>query len=130
MIMNIFELEILSDIAIICIFSVLMGTAAWSKFQSLTTPEWFIKQFENTIVSKLPMGAAWAYWKIAIFEAILTIAFLVSLFIPMVLPYALTGSLFLFASLCFGLRITGDFQGSANMFIYFAATLVSLQMVR
>jgi hypothetical protein len=130
MIMNIFELEILSDIAIIFIFTVLMGTAAWSKFQSLSTPEWFKKQFENTIVSKLPFGPALAYWKIAIFEAILALVFIASLFMPILLPYALTGSLFLFASLCFGLRIAGDFQGSANMFIYFAATLISLQMVR
>jgi hypothetical protein len=130
MIMNIFELEILSDIAIIFIFAVLMGTAAWSKFSSLSTPEWFVKQFENTRIAKLPFGADLAYWKIAIFEAVLTIVFIASLFMPILLPYALTGSLFLFGVLCFGLRITGDFQGSANMFIYFAATLVSLQMVR
>jgi hypothetical protein len=47
-----------------------------------------------------------------------------------ILPYALCGALFLFSMLCFGLRIAYDFQGSANMFVYFAATLISLYLVR
>jgi len=117
-------------IAIAFIYAVLMGTAAWSKLKSRSTPEWFVKQFENTAVAKLPIGPALAYWSIAIFEAILAILFILSPVFPVLNQIALSASLFLFGGLCFGLRITGDFQGSANMFIYFAATLISLQMVR
>lgn len=127
--MNI-EINTLRNIAIILIFTVLFGTAAFDKFKTLKTPEWFVKQFENTIIAKLPGGAVFGYWQIATLETLLTLAFLTSLFMPAVLPYALTGALFLFGFLCFGLRIVSDFQGSANMFIYFTATLVSLFVTR
>ena len=115
--------------AIIFIYVLLFGTAAFDKWKSLSTPEWFIKQFENTFINKLPGGASVGYWFIATFEAILTVVFLISIFNFVLLPYALLGSLFLFGTLLFGLRITYDFQGSANMFIYFGTTLLSLFFV-
>ena len=115
--------------AIILIFVVLFGTAAWDKFKSGKTPDWFIKQFENTFIAKMPGGTALGYWKIATLEAVLTLAFLASLVLPALLPFALVSSLFMFGFLLFGLRLINDFQGSANMFIYFTATLVSLFLV-
>jgi hypothetical protein len=121
--------QLIRNFAIIFIYAVLLGTSTYDKWKSLTTPEWFKKQFENTFISKLPGGATLGYWFIASFEAVLTIAFLASLISFAVLPYALLGSLFLFGVLLFGLRLTYDFQGSANMFTYFGTTLLSLYLV-
>lgn len=121
--------QLIRNFAIIFIYAVLFGTAAYDKWKSLSTPEWFIKQFENTFISRLPGGARAGYWVIGTFEALLTILFLISIFNFILLPYALVGSLFLFGMLLFGLRITYDFQGSANMFTYFGTTLLSLFLV-
>lgn len=115
--------------AISFIFTVLFGTAAAGKFKTLSTPDWFVKQFENTFIARLPGGARLGYWKIAVFELLLTIAFIGSFFAPELLSYALVGSLFMFGGLCFGLRLISDFQGSANMFVYFAASLISLLVI-
>ncbi len=123
------SLQLIRNFAIIFIYAVLLGTSTYDKWKSLTTPDWFKKQFENTLISKLPGGATLGYWFIATFEAVLTMAFLASIFSFAVLPYALLGSLFLFGVLLFGLRLTYDFQGSANMFTYFGTTLVSLYLV-
>ena len=117
------------NFAIIFIYVLLFGTAAFDKWKTLSMPDWFGKQFENTFISKLPGGASVGYWFIAAFEALLTLVFIISVFNFALLPYALLGSLFLFGFLLFGLRITYDFQGSANMFIYFGTTLLSLFFV-
>ena len=117
------------NIAIIFIYVVLFGTAAFEKWKSLSTPEWFTKQFANTVIARLPGGATIGYWVIAGLEALLTIVFLIALFNPLFLPYALLGSLFLFGILLIGLRLSYDFQGSANMFTYFGVTLLSLFLV-
>ena len=117
------------NFAIIFMYVLLFGTAAFDKWKSLSTPEWFHKQFEKTFINRLPGKASVGYWLIATLEAALTIVFIVSIFNFAYLPYALLGSLFLFGILLFGLRITYDFQGSANMFIYFGTTLVSLFFV-
>jgi hypothetical protein len=123
------SLQLIRNFAIIFIYAVLLGTSTYDKWKSLTTPDWFKKQFENTFISKLPGGATLGYWFIATFEAVLTMAFLASFFSAAILPFALVGSLFLFGVLLFGLRLTYDFQGSANMFTYFGTTLVSLYLV-
>ncbi len=122
--------DVIVFFAISVIYSVLMGTAAWSKWKSLSTPEWFVNQFQNTVIAKFPIGPALAYWSIAFFEAVLAILFILSPVFPFLSQYALSASLFLFGGLCFGLRIVNDYQGSVNMFVYFAATLISLQMAR
>lgn len=114
------------NFAIIFIYVLLFGTASYDKWKTLSTPDWFIKQFDNTFVKRLPGGAKLGYWVIASLEALLTLVFVISVFNLGLLPYALLGSLFLFGILLFGLRITYDFQGSANMFVYFGTTLLSL----
>ena len=123
------SIPVIRDFAIIFIYVVLLGTSSFDKWKSLSTPEWFIKQFANSFIAKLPGGATAGYWFIAALEAALTICFLLAIFNFMFLPYALLGSLFLFGILCFGLRVTYDFQGSANMFTYFGVTLLSLFLV-
>lgn len=120
---------VIRNFAIIFIYLVLFGTAAFDKWRTLSTPEWFVKQFANTIIAKLPGGAAAGYWFIASLEVILAVCFVLAIFNFLFLPYALVGSLFLFGILLFGLRLISDFQGSANMFTYFGATLLSLFLV-
>jgi hypothetical protein len=117
------------SLAIVFIYTVLMGTAALSKLREKSAPEWFLKTFQGTMISKLPGGAAGGYWVIAALETILTVLFLAAIFLPAMLPVALTLSLYLFGILCFGLRISGDYQGSANLFIYFTSTLISLALI-
>lgn len=121
--------QLIRNYAIIFIYAVLFGTAAYDKWKTLSMPDWFGKQFENTFIKRLPGGTSAGYWFIAVFEALLTIAFVISFFNIAILPFALLGSLFLFGFLLFGLRITYDFQGSANMFVYFGTTLLSLFFV-
>ena len=123
------DLQYFRNLAIIMIFAVLFGTAAFDKFKTLKTPEWFLKQFENTFIAKLPGGVSLGYWGIATAELLVTILLLASIVITPLLPIALTCALFVFAKLCFGLRLVSDFQGSANMFIYFTATLISLFVI-
>ncbi len=124
------NLESFRNYAIIFIYVALFGTAAWDKLKTFQTPEWFVKQFEKTFVAKLPGGAKLNYWVIAFLELGLTLLFLTSALNFALLPLALCASLFLFGILLIGLRITYDFQGSANMFVYFGATLLSLFLVQ
>lgn len=123
------SIEVIRNFAIIFIYVVLFGTAAFDKWKALSTPEWFVKQFANTFIGNLPGGASAGYWVIASLEAALTLSFVLAAFNFLLLPYALVGSLFLFGILLIGLRVTYDFQGSANMFTYFGATLLSLFLV-
>lgn len=122
-------LQLARNFAIIFIYTLLFATAAWDKWKTLSTPEWFVKQFDNTFIKRMPGGAALGYWVIAALEGLLALAFIASVFNFAFLPFALVGSLFLFGILLFGLRITYDFQGSANMFVYFGTTLLSLFFV-
>ncbi len=117
------------NLAIALIYAVLMGTAAFDKLKAGKAPDWFLKPFEGTVVSKLPGGAAMGFWLIAFLETALFAGFVLSVLVPGLLPLSLVGSLFLFAILCFGLRVTGEYQGSANMFVYFGATLVALASI-
>lgn len=116
----------LKNFAISFCFLILFSTAAFSKLQSLKTPEWFLKQFQNSLFAAVPGGVQFSYWLIALVESALAVSFLISFFYLPILPLALVGSILLFGMLCFGLRIIYDFQGSANMFIYIAAALISL----
>ena len=120
----------MTHFAIIFIYVLLFGTAAIDKWKTLSTPDWFIKQFENTVINRLPGKASFGYWLIASMELIITLSFVAAIFNFEILPYALTASLFLFGLLLLGLRLISDFQGSANMFIYFGTTLLCLYVIR
>ena len=123
--MNPLHIKLIS-LAISLLYLGLWGTAAYGKWSSLKTPEWFLKQFENTFFAKMPGGIPLSYWGIGCAELTLAALFLASIFWATLLPIALIGSLFVFAGLIVGLRITFDFQGSANMYTYFSTTLLCL----
>ncbi len=129
--MQTFTPALLQTYAIIFIYAVLMGTAAYDKLKSFgVAPDWFIGQFSKTWLGSIPGGSRIGYAVITLLETALAVMFLLSTVIPALLPWALTGSLFLFGILCFGLRLASEFQGSANMFVYFGTTLIALFLMR
>ena len=125
------------NLAITLIHLMLFATAGFDKFKSLQTPEWFVKPFANTFIAKLPGGAAAGYWAIGIFELALSAMFLAALvrleFVAgndhQILSLGLTSALFLYCMLGLGLRLTADYQGSANIFAYFGATTLCLYLL-
>ena len=122
---------LLQTYAIVLIYVVLMGTAAWDKLKTFgVAPDWFVGQFAKTPIASIPGGAKIGYGVITLLETALAVMFLLSPFVPALLPWALTGSLYLFGILCLGLRLANEFQGSANMFVYFGTTLVALFFMR
>lgn len=108
------------------------GQASSEKFLSGGVPSWFTAQFEKTKLNLFPGSLAIQYYLIAMLEAAVVIAFLLSAggleFFPghdkSVLKLALVLALFTFFALGFGLRMAGDYQGAANLFLYFGVTFL------
>ena len=125
-------LEYLKLLPIYCLFIGTFGQASSEKFLSGGVPDWFKNQFQPTFMSKLPGGLTAQYYLIACLEATIVLFFLLSLgsleFLPFhdttFLKTGLVLALFAFFALGFGLRITGDFQGAANLFAYFGVTFL------
>ncbi len=110
------------------------GLASLAKWTPGQIPQGFQEQFGETWLASLPGGLFMPYYTIAVSETLAFLLFIVSLarleFLPNrqthFLQYGLILSLFIFVILAYGLRLTGQFQGTANAFFYFGATLVSL----
>jgi hypothetical protein len=110
------------------------GLAAYAKFQTPLMPDSFVDQFRNTWLVNLPGGLFFSYYTIALSELSIAIVFMTSVlrfeFLSgrkkTFLRTGLIMSLFVFAILAYGLRLTGQFQGTANTFFYFGATLLAL----
>ena len=111
--------------------------AALAKWEPGTIPAGFIEQFGETWLASLPGGLFIPYYTIAVTETLAALLFLVSLFRGEFLSgrdktwlkAGLVLSLFIFVILTFGLRLTAQFQGTANTFFYFGATLLCLYIV-
>jgi hypothetical protein len=113
------------------------GQASLEKFRSGGMPDWFQKQFEGTILNPFPGSLTIQYYLLAVIELSVVLLFLWSgIQLEFVagnahtfLRYALVLALFTFFGLGFGLRISGDYQGAANLFAYFGVTLLALLYV-
>lgn len=113
------------------------GQASLEKWMSGGVPDWFRNQFAKTILNPFPGSITVNYYLIAALELGVVALFLLSgvqleflaghsrEFLRMGLVLAL----FVFFALGFGLRISGDYQGAANLFGYFACTLLALLYV-
>ena len=120
----------LFHLAVAALFLAVFAEAGISKFIARETPQWFVDQFKETWLGKFP--AAPQFWLIATLE--LAVAALVVASIATGEPwdtganqwlgYALLLASLVFAMLCFGLRVSFDFVGSANAFFYGALTLI------
>lgn len=127
----------LKIIAIQLLFLATFGLAAMAKWFPPGIPDGFINQFSDTWMAALPGGMFLPYYTIAVTEALAFILFLVSFFkmewlqssSKKYLKYGLILSLFIFVILAYGLRLVSEFQGTANAFFYFGATLLTLYIV-
>ncbi len=97
--------------------------------------DWFLKQFNGTIIEKLPGGAKFGFWFITILETSVSIFLILALFNGewtltkahlFWLPLGISVAALTFSLLGFGLRISNDFQGASNLFSYFGASIVVL----
>lgn len=108
------------------------GQACTEKFFSGGVPDWFKTQFDKTFLNFVPGALTIQYYMIAVLEASVVVLMLFSIgrmeFLPGreqdFLKLALVMALFAFFALGFGLRISGDFQGAANLFMYFGVTFL------
>ena len=122
-------------LAINLLFLMVWGFAGIGKVVS-GYPAWFGDKFGKTLLATFP-GLTLSYWSLAAAEilafALAACALLGGEFLgrraPTKLTWMLVWSLFVFLQLSFGLWLTSDFTGGAQMFAYFAGTLVSLHFV-
>lgn len=124
-------------LAVQLLFLTTFGLAALAKFQNPLMPDGFVEQFRHTWLVNLPGGLFTPYYLLALGESLIFIVFLISLirfeFVSgrkkLFLKYGLLFSLFIFVVLAYGLRLTSQFQGTANAFFYFGSTLLALWIV-
>jgi hypothetical protein len=113
------------------------GQASLEKLFSGGVPAWFVSQFEKTKLNLFPGSLSIQYYAIAALEACVVLFFLLSAlngeFLAghdkSFLQAALVLALFTFFALGFGLRMSGDYQGAANLFLYFGVTFLLFSYV-
>ena len=122
-------------LAINLLFLMVWGCAGIDKLRT-GIPSWFGEKFGQSFLAVFP-GLTSTFWLLTASELAafaLAIAALCRLeFVsrkPVVLMLMLTWSLFVFAQLSLGQWITSDFTATAQLFGYFAGTLVALTYVR
>lgn len=107
------------------------------KLASGGVPDWFSEQFGKTFLASFP-GLTASYYSIALLESLAGLVALASLlrgeFLRPVRPTFLLAAIFLslllFVQLNFGKQLLADYDGTHDLFMYFAAALVMLLAVR
>lgn len=133
---NQFSTDGLKFLAIQLLIMATFGLAAVAKWFPPGIPENFINQFGDTWLGSLPGGLFIPYYTIAVTEATAFFLALISFFRlewirgnpKYFLKLSLILCLFIFVILAYGLRLTGEFQGTANTFFYFGVTLFALYL--
>lgn len=100
-------------------------------------PAWFVDKFGGTILSSFP-GLAASFWLLTGAEVLAFLLAAAALvrgeFLgkrhAVILELMLVWSLFVFVQLGFGQWLTNEFNGTAQLFAYFAGTLICLHSVR
>jgi hypothetical protein len=126
----------LKFIAIQALFLATFGLASLAKWKTGGVPDHFISQFGETWLVSLPLGLALSYYTIAVTETLAFVFFIFSVFRvewvkksdKMYMRLGLILSLFIFVILAYGLRLVGEFGGTANAFFYFGVTLFALYL--
>jgi len=130
--MAILQLDTWKLIPVYLLFVGTFGQASLEKFLSGGVPDWFRNQFAKTKLNLFPGSLTLQYYAIAVLEASVVVLFLMSAgsfeFLAghdkLLLKAALVLALFTFFALGFGLRLSGDYQGAANLFLYFGVTFL------
>ncbi len=120
----------LFHLAVALLFLTVFAEAGISKFAAREVPQWFVDQFKDTWLGKLP--AAPQFWLIATLEVAVAALVVASVVtgepwadgVNTWLGYALLLASVVFSMLCFGLRVSFDFAGAANAFFYAALSLI------
>jgi hypothetical protein len=117
-------------IPIYLLYITTFGLAATSKLLPLFSghvgaPEWFQKQFGGTFLNLFPGALSANFYLIAILELTVTVLFIAGLFRRKFLHPALLLAQLVFVILGFGLRISSDFHGAAELVGYFGVTLLA-----
>jgi hypothetical protein len=122
-------------LAINLLFVVVWGFSGLGKLAS-GYPDWFAGKFGETVLAKFP-GLVASFWLLALAEVAAFGLALAALgrgeFLgrrpPVWLTWMLVWSLFVFVQLGLGQWLTWEFNGTAQLFAYFAGTLVALGYV-
>jgi hypothetical protein len=126
----------LKYIAIQGLYLATFGLASLAKWKPGKITDQFRDQFGETWLNSLPGGLFVPYYTIAVAETVIFVFFILSVSRmewlnssdKMYLRLGLILSLFIFAILAYGLRLTGQFGGTANAFFYFGVTLFALYL--
>jgi hypothetical protein len=124
----------LKYIAVQALFLATFGLASLVKWKAGGIPDGFVNQFGDTWLNSLPGGLFIPYYTIALTETLAFVLFILSVCKiewikssdKMYLRLGLIISLFIFVILAYGLRLVGEFGGTANAFFYFGVTLFAL----
>jgi hypothetical protein len=122
----------IEKIAILILMTVLSLTTAIHKFTGDLPPEWFIKQFNNSLIGSIPFGITSSYFIIATLELAIAVFFLLSIikkeFTSNVsLKFSEIGfnlSLILFLILFFGSFLIENYDNGFMDFGYFVFTIL------
>lgn len=123
-------------LAINLLFLMVWGFAGVDKLRT-GFPAWFPDKFGGTFLARFP-GLRVSFWALTAAEVLalgLALVALVRLdFLgrrpPQALAWMLAWSLIVFVQLGFGQWLTSEFNATAQLFAYFAGTLVCLQYVQ
>ena len=123
-------------LAVNLLFLIVWGFAGIGKLIN-GTPSWFDGKFGDTILARFP-GLTATFWWLAGCEAFAfllgAIALLRGEFLgwcrPTWLTLMLVWSLLVFVQLSLGQWLTSDFNGTFQLFTYFAGTLLALHFVK
>ncbi|MCW5558179.1 MAG: hypothetical protein KIT22_10160 [Verrucomicrobiae bacterium] len=99
-------------------------------------PAWFPEKFGATFLATFP-GLHASFWMLVLAELLALLLAVVALLrgeffgrrLPLLLQGMLAWSLLVFVQLGFGQWLTGDFASAAQLFAYFAGTLICLRYV-
>lgn len=123
-------------LAINLLFLMVWGFAGLGKLLG-GMPSWFESKFGSTILARVP-GLTVSFWLLTGAELVALLLGVIALFRgefvgwcrPIWLTAMLVWSLFVFLGLCFGQWLTGDFNGTFQLFTYFGITLLTLHFVK
>jgi hypothetical protein len=122
-------------LAINLLFLMVWGFAGLAKLNGM--PSWFDGKFGKTFLATFP-GLTPSFWLLAAAEVLAFLLAAAALvrgdFLerrqPSLLIWMLVWSLFVFVQLGFGQWLTAEYNGTAQLFGYFAGTLIALHFVQ
>ena len=124
----------LMRLSITLLFAITFILAGLDKWTTGTAPDWFVQQFAETLLGRLPQTPLFLF--LALGESLLGLGAVASLFrgewfrerAPL-LKLILAGSLLMFVALGFGARLSHKCSDAASHFMYFTGTLLALIVI-